>query len=226
VISHRQETSQWPLLFDIATDIIAQTAEGAGREPEWSFGGGTALMLQIDHRESHDIDLFLSDPQFLPFLNPDTQGYALERMPDTYQTDGTGSLKLIYNGIGEIDFICCAEITALPTAKAVIESREVNLETPAEILAKKVFYRGAAMQPRDMFDIAATDEKLGEQYVLDALRQCSSERCEIAMKAAEKMNPKFATAIIGQLMYRDTVRHLVHEAQGRTIDLLKLALMH
>ncbi|MEO9132390.1 MAG: nucleotidyl transferase AbiEii/AbiGii toxin family protein [Sphingomonas sp.] len=29
--------------------------------PRWSFGGGTALMLMIDHRESHDIDIFLDD---------------------------------------------------------------------------------------------------------------------------------------------------------------------
>ncbi len=31
----------------------------------WTLGGGTALMLQIDHRESQDIDIFLSDPQLL-----------------------------------------------------------------------------------------------------------------------------------------------------------------
>ena len=36
-------------------------------------------MLQIDHRESHDIDLFLSDPQFLPYLNPETEGFELDR---------------------------------------------------------------------------------------------------------------------------------------------------
>jgi len=28
----------------------------------WTFGGGTALMLQIDHRESFDVDIFLDDP--------------------------------------------------------------------------------------------------------------------------------------------------------------------
>ena len=35
----------------------------------WTFGGGTALMLQIDHRESDDVDIFLPDPQLLPFLD-------------------------------------------------------------------------------------------------------------------------------------------------------------
>ena len=31
-----------------------------------------------------------------------------------------------------------------------------HLETPAKILAKKVVFRGAQLQPHDMFDIAAT----------------------------------------------------------------------
>ena len=64
--------SQWPSLFDIAGSIIDQAHEAA-YPFEWSFGGGTALMPQIDHRESHDIDLFIGDPQVVPFLNSGTQ---------------------------------------------------------------------------------------------------------------------------------------------------------
>ena len=48
--------SQWPVLFDLAIDILKHFNEANGFSPQWSFGGGTALMLQIDHRESHDID--------------------------------------------------------------------------------------------------------------------------------------------------------------------------
>ena len=102
--------SQWSSLFDIAGSIIDQ-AQRAAYPFEWTFGGGTALMLQIDHRESHDIDLFLDDPQVLPFLNPGTQGYALDRAPDGYDTDGSHVLKLTFGEVGEIDFICCASIT-------------------------------------------------------------------------------------------------------------------
>lgn len=32
-------------------------------EPVWSFGGGTALMLRLNHRHSKDIDIFVPDPQ-------------------------------------------------------------------------------------------------------------------------------------------------------------------
>ena len=35
-------------------------------------------MLQIDHRESFDVDIFIDDPQALPYLNPQTQGIALD----------------------------------------------------------------------------------------------------------------------------------------------------
>src|SRR3546814_7262153 len=71
-------------------------------------------MLQIDHRESHDIDLFLDDPQILPFLNPETQGIKLDHAPDSYQA-GTDMLKLAYHDLGEIDFICCDSIIPDPT---------------------------------------------------------------------------------------------------------------
>ena len=82
--------SQWPILFDLAMEIFDHFEKTVGSMPRWSFGGGTALMLQIDHRESHDIDIFLDDPQILPFLNPETQGFALTRLPDEYRSDSGG----------------------------------------------------------------------------------------------------------------------------------------
>ncbi len=40
---------------------------------------------------------------------------------------------------------------------------------PGEIIAKKIYYRGAAMQPRDMFDIACVVKTHGVEYLSDAL---------------------------------------------------------
>ena len=34
-----------------------------------TLGGGTALMLQIGHRDSHDIEFFLPDPQLLGLVS-------------------------------------------------------------------------------------------------------------------------------------------------------------
>ena len=36
-----------------------------GYEFGWSFGGGTAMMIQIGHRESHDVDICIDDGQIL-----------------------------------------------------------------------------------------------------------------------------------------------------------------
>lgn len=135
--------SQWQLLFKIALDIFAEANAAIGHLPEWSFGGGTALMLQIEHRESHDVDLFISDPQLLPYLNPETQEYNVSCKPDSYETDGARSLKLSFDGVGEIDFISCTSITSNPVCSRRIEGHDIKLETAAEIIAKKIYYRGA-----------------------------------------------------------------------------------
>jgi hypothetical protein len=50
--------SEWRRLFHIAVDLIDQLRENTGGYGfEWSFGGGTAMMIQIGHRESHDFDI-------------------------------------------------------------------------------------------------------------------------------------------------------------------------
>ncbi|RUW44700.1 hypothetical protein EOA32_36030, partial [Mesorhizobium sp. M1A.F.Ca.ET.072.01.1.1] len=56
---------------------------------EWSFGGGTAMMIQIGHRESHDIDVFLDDPQLLGFMDPSTT-CTLKRCHQTIWVTGFG----------------------------------------------------------------------------------------------------------------------------------------
>ena len=219
-----QRPTQWPELFDIALKILSHASNSIGFVPSWSFGGGTALMLQINHRESHDIDLFLDDPQLLPFLNPETQEIALERRPDSYQTDGARVLKLAYLDVGEIDFICAASIIEDPTTIQNVRGRQVALEKPAEIIAKKVYYRGASFQPRDMLDLAAVMERCGRDYAVTAVRQCGTERCKAALDVVEKATPNFVQSIISQLMLRDETRHLVDGAQGISASVLREAL--
>ncbi|TGD97364.1 nucleotidyl transferase AbiEii/AbiGii toxin family protein [Methylobacterium nonmethylotrophicum] len=181
-------------------------------------------MLQIDHRESHDVDLFLGDPQILPFLNPTTQGYRLDRQPDGYEGDGAHVAKLIFDGIGEIDFICCGSITSKPVQQCEVSGRLVQLETPAEIVAKKIHYRGSRLQPRDMFDVAAVIHRCGEDYVVDALRACGTGRCAEALAVADAMDPAFASDLMRRLMLREHNRHLPSKAQSATRAVLRAAL--
>jgi hypothetical protein len=141
--------SRWGELFDQAMMIIDQ-ANGQGEIfGSWTFGGGTALMLHIGHRESHDIDLFIDDPQVLPYLNPQTQGYSLGVVPSSYDTDGTCSLKLSFDGVGEVDFICASTLSESPTVEMEVRGRKVCLETPLEIITKKLVYRGSSTRTPD-----------------------------------------------------------------------------
>lgn len=112
--------SKWADLFDQACHIIDQANSEITLIDSWTFGGGTALMLQIDHRESFDVDIFLDDPQLLPYLNPRTQGYTLDINPDGYETDGSRTLKIVFENVGEIDFICAPRLTDNPTVKAAV----------------------------------------------------------------------------------------------------------
>lgn len=211
--------SQWQKLFRLALSIIDQANANGPIIKSWTFGGGTALMLQIDHRESHDIDLFLDDPQRLAMLNPQTQGYTLDPAPADYVTDGSGTLRLVFD-IGEIDFICCGALTDPATRRQLVEGRTVALETPAEIVAKKVFYRGGRMQPRDMFDIAAVVRRLGETELAAGLRPYH-DRCVTALQVAERMDPGFARDVMAQLMIRRGYEDLPEKAQAMTVDFLK-----
>ena len=215
--------SRWPELFDMAMAIIDQAnAQGIGMN-SWSFGGGTALMLQINHRESHDIDLFIEDAQYLPYLNPETQDYDLALVPSDYETDGTRALKFVFDGVGEIDFICCDPVTETPFTKTEIRGRNVRLETPAEILAKKVVFRGSHLQPRDMFDIAAVAQAMGTNYVVEA---CSRfpDACLEVFRVTESMSLKLVDAVIEKLLVFEGFLGLQGRAQMMAKEILATAI--
>lgn len=63
----------WTELFPYALELMDHL-ETVSDNCRWTFGGGTVLMLRINHRHSKDIDLFVSDPQFLPYVSPRLSG--------------------------------------------------------------------------------------------------------------------------------------------------------
>lgn len=191
--------SEWRRLFSIAVDLIDQLRENAGGyDFEWSFGGGTAMMIQIGHRESHDIDIFLDDPQLLGFIDPSKSPLRFELAPSDYQGDGRRFQKFAFEGVGEIDFIVAGALTENPFELREVEGRKVLLETVPEIIAKKVYYRGAEANPRDIFDIAAAARsQLGE--IVNVLR-AFPEQVSRSKERLERLNPEFVTRSVAQLM--------------------------
>ena len=195
--SHRP--SEWRRLLPIATDLIDQLREKVGGyDVDWSFGGGTAMMIQIGHRESHDIDIFLNDPQLLGFIDPSRSQLHFETLPSDYVGDGLRFQKFAFQNVGEIDFIVAGPLTAIPYDVREIEGRQVRLETIPEIIAKKVYYRGAAAKPRDIFDIAAA-ARSHRKKIIEAL-QAFPDRVTATRMHLDVLNPEFVERTIAQLM--------------------------
>ncbi len=119
------------------------------------LGGGTRLMLAIRHRISDDIDLFIDSPQWLGYLTPRLQE---DLIPDYVALEGydeaAASLKLRFEQ-GEIGFVCALRLTDVsPTTNG---QAAFPLDSVAEVLAKKLFHRGWALTPRDLYDWWAID---------------------------------------------------------------------
>ncbi len=60
----------WETLLSHALTLIDDAAEVLGAPIDWSFGGGTVLMLRLNHRRSKDVDIFIADHQLLGLFNP------------------------------------------------------------------------------------------------------------------------------------------------------------
>lgn len=190
---------------------------------DWTFGGGTALMLQINHRESHDVDLFIRDPQILPYLNPENQGYELVLAPDSYVSDGAVSLKILFDGIGEIDFICCEPILNEDSVRRDVRGTSVLVETPAEIVAKKVYHRGSRLQPRDMFDIAAVSRTMGREYLAHPLSSIP-DRVASALEVVVSYRSQLIFPVFSSLNVNSGFEDIPECAQDETVKILRMAL--
>jgi len=156
--------------------------------PEWTFGGGTVLMLRHRHRLSRDVDIFLHDAQVLPALSPRLNPEA-ERLTADYSESAT-HVKLRLAG-GEVDFIVAPRLLGLAPLPLEFEGRVLAADPSAEIVAKKLFYRCAGLQVRDVLDLAVVLE--GEPEAAALLRPILRGRAAPLRRRVETLAPTFAT---------------------------------
>jgi len=213
-------SSRWEDLLGEAFTIIDTVNRDGDILGGWTFGGGTALMLQIDHRESHDIDLFLDDPQFLPFVEAAVAEMSFQIGVPTYNGDGCGHLRIAFPEIGEIDFIVTGHVTAEYAQERPIAGRDVLLETISEIIAKKVRFRGMRIQPRDVFDIATACEA-GHRSEIEAVLAENPEAATAASERLSELSSDYVETVIGQLMIRPAFEGLAPRALPIVRQLLK-----
>lgn len=153
----------WNELFPPALILMAHL-ETQIRQPLWTFGGGTVLMLRIAHRQSKDIDLFVPDPQYLGFLNPRLSDVA-ESITTEYE-ENAEFIKLLLP-VGEIDIVVGTSLTQQPYDEITCFGRNIKFETCAEIIAKKMWHRGNQAKARDLFDLCAVAKEM-PQAIEDA----------------------------------------------------------
>ena len=134
--------------------------------------------MNIDIRKSFskDIDIFVTDPQWLGHLTPRLNP-AAEALTANY-IEQAASLKLFFPE-GEIDFVASAPLTENPTIPEQIFGREVQVETSTEIVAKKVWHRGVEFTARDIFDLAMVAEK--EPAALSAITSILRDRRDVIL---------------------------------------------
>lgn len=166
----------WETLFQRALALIDSVARSGARFEPWSFGGGTVLMRRHRHRLSKDIDIFVPDPQYLNYVTPRLNDTA-ESMTGDY-VEAADSLKLVFPE-GEIDFVASAPLTSKPTVIEKLFGRDVEVETSAEIIAKKVWHRGSQFKARDLFDLALVAEK--EPKALMEIRPVLRDRRNVVL---------------------------------------------
>lgn len=138
----------WEKLFGYAMDRLS-----AAKLPKnsWSFGGGTVLMLKYNHRFSKDIDIFFRDPQLLSAVSPRVNDAAEENILD--YAEHTRFTKIQFAD-GEVDFIVSPQITNCRPQFEDVLGTKVYVDSPVEIVAKKIRFRAEEFKPRDVFDLA------------------------------------------------------------------------
>ena len=200
----------WETLFQRALVIIDSVARSGHALEDWTFGGGTVLMRRHHHRFSKDVDIFIPDPQYLNHLTPRLNTDA--EMSTTHYIEQEGSLKLIYPE-GEIDFVVSGALTSKPVNVEVLFGRKISVETTTEIIAKKVWHRGADFTARDIFDLAMVAEL--EPDALNEIRPVLQSRKGVILDRIGEHGPALREtfAALEVLEYRRTFDECVELAE-------------
>lgn len=181
------KSGSWRVLQEYAQALVgeAEARAGAGFSMDPALGGGTRLMIAYQHRISHDIDLFIRDPQWLGFLN--TERWDTDLPVFACHEGASASIKFTFE-MGEVDFIVARSLLVHPYDRS--PESPFCLESVAEVIAKKLYYRGSSMAVRDLFDWWAVAQRdpnvLPSSMIIDLLR---SRRIPVIAQLERIMTP-------------------------------------
>lgn len=187
--SGRWPDSHWRALLASAIALIEDRA--LPWRVAWSWGGGTRLAYTYGHRVSYDIDIFITDVQVLPSLSPRLNDAAARLAGDYIESSESLKLSTV---LGDIDFIAAPVLTSPGTVPVTIDDREIAAQTPVEVLAKKLQYRGHSLAVRDAFDLAVALE-IDRGAVDAACAACSAKAMSQAAARLRLMLPGLGTQL-------------------------------
>jgi hypothetical protein len=142
----------WECLFTRAVQVVDAAQRVGSPRFAWSLGGGSVLMRRLRHRHSTGVDISLRDARLLHCISPRLNG-AVRALSGDYVQDSTA--VRIFFPEGQVAFIAGGPLAWHPLTRESILGRSVLVEASAEILARKLWHRGASLPARDLFDFAA-----------------------------------------------------------------------
>ena len=120
----------------------------------YAFGGGTALSLcYFHHRLSFDVDIFIYDNQLINYVNPKIYFEDIENFVDDYMSMSHQINMITKDGI-YINILSVENLNPKKDNYLKLRKSNILVETPEEIIAKKIIFRKKDNKVRDLFDIA------------------------------------------------------------------------
>lgn len=114
-------------------------------------------------------------------------------------------------------------MTDEPTKRIELHGRPIFIETIAEIITKKVFYRGSMITPPDVFDIAAAG-KTHRRELVQALAG-HPQKVSATITALEGANPEYVLSVIGDLQINPDFESLKETAIDVCLAILRRGLL-
>lgn len=145
-----RDLMDWERLFGRALRALDAAQAATSSHIVWTLGGGSVLMRRYRHRRSPGVDIFLRDERMLRGVAAALQ----EAIGNVDRVEDATTLRICLPE-GQVAFIAHGLTTLHPVRRELIRGRSILVESSAEILARKLWFRAASLPARDLFDFAA-----------------------------------------------------------------------
>ncbi len=213
--------ASWERMLANAFIIIDEVERQGGDLGGMTLGGGTSMMLQIGHRNSHDIDFFLPNPQLIGYIAAAVADIEAWLSGFSYRGDGRLFIKVDFGEGGQIDFIAAPPVTNLAPLERTIQGRDLLLDTVPAIIASKIFYRGDRLRARDIFDIAAA-RQTGHGPAVQKILEEMPEKAAAALDRLGQIQSGQLASVLSRQDIRPGFEHLLEDAPGIVQEILTL----